>query len=201
MTSMAESARPWRLFWAVPLPDQLRADLSTFVADLQKSPRVHGDWRFTDSAGWHLTLAFLGGISQEAVEPMVERVSAAVAPTPPFELQAGGLGGFSGHRRARVLWYGVSDDGSRLHDLAGAVRAVSGLAPAEDVPFHAHVTLARSRDRHGAPLPRPAADPPPGRIPVDQVVLFHSHVGRGPSRYEAIARIPLRVPVHAGTAP
>jgi len=200
MTSMAESARPWRCFWAVPLPELLRGDLSTFVAELQKTPSVDEDWRFTDAAGWHLTLAFLGGISHDAVEPMVERVSAAIEPTPPFELHAGGLGGFSGHQRARVLWYGVSDDGSRLHDLAAAVRTASGPAAAEDAPFHAHVTLARSRDRRGAALPRPAADPPPGRIPVDQVVLFRSHLGRGPSRYEALAHIPLRVPAHAGTA-
>jgi hypothetical protein len=29
------------------------------------------------------------------------------------------------------------------------------------------------------------------RMPVNEVVLFRSHLGRGPARYEAVARFPL----------
>jgi 2'-5' RNA ligase len=191
MTSMAESARPWRCFWAVPLPSELRAALSSFVARLRAVPGVGDDWRFTETDGWHVTLAFLGGMPPETVEPMVAQVAAAVDGIEPFELHAGGLGAFGGRRQARVLWYGLTDDDRRLRDLARGVRAAAGLDVHD--PFRAHVTLARSRDRYGAALPAPHDEPPTGLVPVKEVVLLRSHLGRGPARYEAIARIPLRV--------
>jgi 2'-5' RNA ligase len=199
MTSMAESARPWRCFWAVPLPVELRASLSGFVARLRAAPGVEDDWRFTEADSWHVTLAFLGGIPKESVEPMVMRVAAAVEGTSPFDLTVRGLEGFNGHRGARVLWVGVHGDGKDLRELAAAVRSAAGL-PDEADPFRAHVTLARSRNRLGAPLPQPDEEPPAARVPVDEVVLLRSHLGRGPANYEAIARVPLSAPAAVGPA-
>ncbi len=59
--------------------------------------------------------------------------------------------------------------------------------------LRAHLTLGRSRVRRGEPL-----DPwlatrtfPPTELAVDDVVLYRSHLGRGPARYEELARLPL----------
>jgi 2'-5' RNA ligase len=195
---MAEGTHPWRCFWAVPLPSELRAALSRFVSGLRTVPGVDEAWRFTDVDGWHVTLAFLGGVPPETIEPMVSRVASAVESSLPFELHAGGLGGFGGRQHARVLWYGLADDDKHLRDLARCVRAAAGLNVHD--PFHGHVTLARSRERHGAAVPTPLEEPPVGRVPVTDVVLFRSHLGRGPAHYEAIARVPLPLPAVAGVA-
>ena len=196
MTSMAEAARPWRCFWAVPLPESLRADLSRFVGELRSLPGVDDDWRFADPDGWHVTLAFLRGIAPDQVEPMVARVTAALAAAPSSQAVAGGLGGFPGGSRARVLWLGVADAGTGLATLAADVRAASRVD--EEQPFRGHVTLARSRDRRGAPIPRSDAAVPGGPIPIDEVVLFRSHLGQGLARYEALTRLPLGQAAAAG---
>ena len=198
MTTMAERAQPWRCFWAIPLPDGLRESLSAFVAHLRAVPGVEDDWRFADPGSWHVTLAFLGGIEADAVAPMVAAVASALISHAPSEATAGGLGSFPGGSRARVLWLGVADAGGALSALAADVRSTVGLD--DDQPFRPHVTLARSRDRHGCRLPLFDAAVPEGRIRVAEVVLFRSHLGRGPARYERLASIPLQAPVAAAVA-
>lgn len=191
MTSMAEGARPWRCFWAVPLPADLRRGLAEFVAELGALPAVEDAWRFTAADSWHLTLAFLGAVEPDTVKPMIQRVVSAVGDRQPFEITTAGLGGFPRGGRARVLWYGV-DGGDELTDLTRDVRAAAGAD--DEQPWRAHVTLARSRDRRGAELPA-SADPPSGVIHVNEVVLFRSHLGAGPARYEALHRVALGAPV------
>jgi 2'-5' RNA ligase len=104
----------------------------------------------------------------------------------------GGLGAFPSRGRARVLWYGVGDPEGRLGRLARAVRAAVGLPPEDR--FRGHLTLARARDRLGTDarglldnVPAPAV-----RLAVEQLILFRSHLGRGPARYEALATARLR---------
>jgi 2'-5' RNA ligase len=184
-----DASRPWRCFWAVPLPDELREQLASFVAAVRTQPGVDAAWRFTEPEGWHVTLAFLGAVEPEAVEPMVARVVTAVAGTRGFEVSSCGLGGFPRGNRARVMWYGVADERKELAQLAAAVHLASGIAGEQ--AFRAHVTLARSRDRHGTSLPATAMKMPQGRIPVDATLLYRSHLGRGPARYRVLARVPL----------
>jgi 2'-5' RNA ligase len=198
MTSMAENARPWRLFWAVPLPTELRSALSAFVSELRTAPGVEDDWRFADEDGWHLTLAFLGATEPATVEPMTARVTDALRAFAPMEVAAGGLGGFPRGGRARVLWYGIADPDGRLEAVADTVRTAAGL-PTEE-PFRPHVTLARSRDRRGARLPVPVEEPPRARVRVGDVVLFRSHLSAGPARYEELVRITIAAPSLAGVS-
>jgi 2'-5' RNA ligase len=199
MTSMAESARPWRLFWAVPLPAELRSALEGFVSRLQAAPRVEDDWRFADPAAWHITLAFLGATEPATVEPMMSRVAAALQSHEPMEVTAGGIGAFPRRGRANVLWYGISDLDGRLAALADAVRSAARLAAEE--PQRPHVTLARARDRRGARLPVLAGDAPPSaQLRVGDVVLFRSHLGGGPARYEELTRATLGAASLAGAS-
>jgi 2'-5' RNA ligase len=198
MTSLAEGARPWRCFWAVPLPDDLRASLARFVASLRSQPRVDAEWRFTEAEAWHVTLAFLGGIEPASVEPMVGRVRAVVEGHAPFEVMAGGIGGVPSGRLRRVRWVGVRDDDGRLAALARDLRSAVGLEL--DQPFRPHVTLARTRDRSGSSVPRSTAPAPADTIPVSEAVLFRSHLGRGPARYANVARITLRALATSGAA-
>jgi 2'-5' RNA ligase len=193
MTVKADVQRPWRCFLAVPIPSALRLSLADAVATLRLDPKVEAEWRFADADAWHLTLAFLGVTPVDAVEPLVEAVAGAVADLEPFEVATGGLGGFPSPRNARVLWYGVSDPERRLQDLA---RRLQGAARLDDgAPFRPHVTLARVRGRHGVDAQALlAAQVPVGSVPVRGVMLFRSHVGRGPARYEVLAEMPMGVP-------
>ena len=195
---MTDSAapRPWRCFVAAPLPDELRRDLAAWVAEARSAGSLDAEWRWSDPDGWHITLAFLGATSPEAVPDIGRRLAADLAGRSAFTVSAGGIGAFPGRSHARVLWYGIRDDGGQLAELAGIVR-VATETDAEPL-FRPHVTLARARDRHGTALPALAVDNlPAAEVPVRSVVLMRSHLGHGPARYEALAELPLVMPVGA----
>jgi len=186
----------WRCFVAVPLPAELRARLQGAVETWRAEPMAP-DLRWTDPAGWHLTLAFLGWVAVEELSAVERAVAEAASRGMAQSLATGGLGVFPTPRRARVLWYGVTYEHGSLRALAEDVR--SRLIPrvprlAGESPFRAHVTLARARAERGIDLSAwlEAHAAPPGAIPVDRLILYRSHLGgRGPARYEALGFAPL----------
>lgn len=178
----------WRCFVGVPIGDRLRDELSSYVARLREPPEARS-LRWSDPAGWHLTLAFLGTVPRDAL-PAIERgLTATARGRAPFSVATGGVGAFPSPHDMRVLWYGVDDSTGRLAALAIDLAGTLGLPP---TAFRAHLTLARSRDgRRGqvlmATLAGAAGEPPRGEITVDRLELYRSHLGRGPARYEVLA--------------
>jgi RNA 2',3'-cyclic 3'-phosphodiesterase len=191
-----EAARPnWRCFVAVPVPDHLRVELAGLVAAWRDEPGAP-DLRWTDPGGWHLTLAFLGAIAPDRVPAIGRALRSVGERSGPFNLPTGGVGAFPSARRARVAWYGIGDPRGDLRGLATATHAAIGpLLPELREPsgFRAHLTLGRARDAAGTPLAEwLASHPVPGnRMAVDRVMLYRSHLGRGPARYEVIENVPL----------
>jgi 2'-5' RNA ligase len=190
--SLPATERPWRLFVAVPIGEDLRTDVAAAVARLRAvDPEQDAAFRWTDPAGWHVTLAFLGSTPVDAVPRIVDAMSLAAAGVERFRLATGGLGAFPSPRRARVIWYRVLDRERRLASLAAAVRRE--LAMEDAGPFRGHLTLARARAERGAGPDADLleADLPQGEIVVDRLVLYRSHLGRGPAQYESLAEAPL----------
>jgi 2'-5' RNA ligase len=191
-TTAAVAERPWRCFVAVPIGEELRADLTAAVERLRDAdPERDAAFRWTDPQGWHVTLAFLGSTPADAVPRIIEAMRTAAAGVGPFGLATGGLGAFPSPRRARVIWYRVADPERGLRGLARAVRGALHLE--DGSAFRAHLTLARARADRGSPLDDGllAADLPSGEIVVDRLVLYRSHRGRGPAQYESLADVPL----------
>jgi len=99
--------------------------------------------RRTTRAQWHLTLQFLGDVTDLDA---VARALATLA-VPAGSVRLGGAGAFPNVRRGQVLWVGSADGEEFLTTLAGEVAA--RLAPLgfdpEDRRFHPHLTLGRTR--------------------------------------------------------
>jgi len=187
---MSSDDRPWRCFVAVPIDDDLRAAVDDTVRGLRAAPGADA-WRWTDAEAWHVTLAFLGATDPASVPGLASALAAVAGAHPAFALAAGGLGAFPGPRRARVLWYGVADPRGELRRLAGAAARAVGLP--DEGRFRGHLTLARARDRDGADASSLVdVTARPGALRVERLVLFRSHLGRGPARYEALATVPLK---------
>jgi 2'-5' RNA ligase len=187
---MPPENRPWRCFVAVPIDERMRSAVSATVDALRAAPGA-GAWRWSDAEGWHVTLAFLGATDPASVPGLSRLLAALAGSVGGFTREAGGLGAFPSRGRARVVWYGIADSDGRLRRLASAVQAAVGLPP--DARFHAHLTLGRARDRLGtdatALLDGGAA--PASRLDVDRLVLYRSHLGHGPARYEALSTVRL----------
>jgi 2'-5' RNA ligase len=182
----------WRCFVAVPLGEELRSELSRAVEELRAAaPEAAEGLRWTEPDGWHLTLAFLGLVEPGAVEGVGQAIQGVADVHAPFSVSTGGLGGFPSKRQVRVLWYGLANHSPQLGELASATRLALGVDNGS--PFRAHLTLARARAERGNALPETIWQMtlPTGHIAVDRLVLYRSHLGRGPARYESLTEAQL----------
>jgi RNA 2',3'-cyclic 3'-phosphodiesterase len=142
-----------RMFIALPLPEVVKQDLSTFLEPRQEAGRQEGGrdahgphaLRWTVPEQWHLTLAFLPEVADRNTDELLERVERATSRRKPFELRLAGAGAFPNPGHARVLWTGVEHDGEELMRLAGGVRAAGAKSGIEvgGGRYHPHLTLAR----------------------------------------------------------
>lgn len=136
-----------RLFVAIMPPPAVLDELETRVAALRPQwPAL----RWTGQPAWHVTLAFLGEVGEQAAAALGPRLERAAHRHPSLPLSIAGAGAFPAPGRARVLWTGVSGDRRALEALARSVAAGARRAgappPDEGLCFPAA--------RHPGPLPR-----------------------------------------------
>jgi RNA 2',3'-cyclic 3'-phosphodiesterase len=145
----------------------------------------------------HLTLHFFAELPEERVGAVVEALQEAARGLERFALELRGLGAFPTAERPRVLWVGVGEGEAHLRELYGRVEralAARGL-PGETRPFAPHVTLFRvrspaSRER-AAELLGAHASRSYGRVPIEEVVLFASHVSPAGAEHRRVHSVPL----------
>jgi 2'-5' RNA ligase len=123
-----------RLFVGIEFPPELKLRLSLLCSGIPKA-------RWVDAGNMHLTLRFIGEIS-EAVAADVDQALARLRARR-FWLQLAGTGVFGGDR-PRSLWVGVerNSDLIALRDKIEQALTRVGLSP-ELRKFAPHVTLAR----------------------------------------------------------
>jgi RNA 2',3'-cyclic 3'-phosphodiesterase len=198
----------WRLFLAV----RLDPDVQRLVAEEIAALTAEG-WpvRWVQPETSHLTLHFLGETERERAELVRLALPDVVAAHAPFDLRTATLGVFPNFRRPRVLWLGLHGPVHRLQTLQKDVGgALQGLGfTVGDEPYHPHITLGRVRNDDGErvrlrDLPDAvknrfveresgaAVSPPSLPVPVREVVLMRSHLGKAGARHEPIAIFPLR---------
>jgi len=190
-----------KLFAAIIPPQPAVEELAAAVRPLHALPQAAA-LRWTGRPTWHLTLAFLGQVQDEALPELEARLAQAAAGQPGFDLRLGG----GGHFGDRALWAGVGGGAGPLRLLAESVADAARRTgiDVEDRPFHGHLTLARSstprsagRDarRPGGPDLRPLAaaldDFRGGPWPAGPLQLMRSHPGAGPAHYESLGAWPL----------
>lgn len=176
-----------RLFVAAYPSAEARDDLAALLATLAiGQPAQPGQsLRLAPPGEWHLTLAFLGEVPDDAVPAAQGALAAAVraAPVPAVRLAGGGR---FGRGRFTVVWTGIGGDLKGLRELARAVRRQLKAArlPFDPKPFRPHLTLARP----GARLPAQVLAADLAALSrydgpswtVGPVVLVRSHLGPKP---------------------
>ncbi|MEM9975125.1 MAG: RNA 2',3'-cyclic phosphodiesterase [Pseudomonadota bacterium] len=142
----------------------------------------------------HLTLAFLGDLSENDLDAAHDALSGVPAPAPLVGVE--GIGTFGG-ARPRALWAAVPREAGLVALHGAVVRRLrsAGLVP-EGRKFVPHITLARFR--HGtvenANLQRFIADRAGLRVAPEAIpsfALVASTLGPGGAVYEDLALYPL----------
>jgi 2'-5' RNA ligase len=182
-----------RLFYAIELPDDVRAALAKLKP---KDDDQNRDYRWADPAQMHVTLAFLGQQPAEQL-PLLEAIgTSAAAKSHPARLQLGEVGSFGPRRAPRVLWIGLDGEVGALQHLQADLDA--GLRQAgfslEERPFRPHITLARRRDtaRSGAPPGWPPDTQLGSRaFETRHLTLFESRLSPRGATYVPVAQFAL----------
>lgn len=170
----------------------------------------------------HVTLGFFGTVPDQAVEPLLEALSAAAGRVAPFDLALERLRAVPSRGRATMLWATLDDSSgecdalSRTVDeaaeatLRGASQETSDRpAPREDAEsaseptrrFRPHVTVCRARRARRAPQEAVEAASAvlmhPGKaadrcVSVRSATLYASTLGPGGPTYAVLGRIAFR---------
>jgi 2'-5' RNA ligase len=167
-----------RLFVAIEL-DQAARDAIAREQNRVKKAFGDGDEsavRWVRPEHIHLTLAFLGEVSEDRGQAVVGVMRESIR-CHRFAIVFGGLGVFPRHGAPRVLWLGLMQGASEVVTLQQEVRgrlANLGIA-LEDRTFHPHLTLGRWRHSQRA-LSRG----------VERRSGFQSHAGKRSDRQRIV---------------
>jgi 2'-5' RNA ligase len=188
-----------RVFFGIELPEDVKAATGEIAADLRSrvaraTPRAAIRW--VDPENLHVTLWFIGEVSEERLETLTQATGTPYA-TPAFRLELSGLATFPPTGSPRVLWVGITAGMPQLQALYAELSlrlSPLGFEP-ERRPYSPHLTIARIRDirRRDAVSLRQALDA--GHVPliaeIAAVTLFRSHLSSKGARYQPLVRVPL----------
>ena len=131
---------------------ELNEALQQFLGDIISRAAVElPNMRWVDPAGIHLTLAFLGYLTDEQLKTALDAAQVAALQSVPFEYRLKGLGIFGSPQQPRVVWIGIEDlpsgkiQGSpiqHVHRVLSRELELRGFE-LEKRPFSPHLTLAR----------------------------------------------------------
>ncbi len=174
-----------RIFIALDIPQEIRARITEY---LERARKFAPDARWARVEGLHVTLKFIGEVSDEVVQQMKNALSTVKAM--PLEIKFQGVGFFPNEKGARVFWVGV-DGGEALPSLAGSVDAALeklGIKQ-EEKAYHPHLTLARASSHPLREL-RPLLDQQPqfGTMTAREFFMYQSQPQRGGSKYTKLER-------------
>lgn len=170
-----------RLFIGIPLTEKIRHALRSEVEKIK--PLIHKG-RFSSWEGYHITLEFLGEVSEERMVELAIKLEGASLETKPFEMSFAALGVFQ-KSKGDILWLGVTET-PYLLTLKQEVEAITtqmGFEP-EQRSYIPHLTLGRGI-RYTQSFENLLKHWSFKRHPVwvDQIVLFESVQVKGQLSY------------------
>jgi 2'-5' RNA ligase len=186
-----------RAFIAIELPEEIKKTLS----GLQDKLRPSGaDVKWVAPENIHLTLKFLGEITEDKSKEITGEIENIAGDTKAFFISLSSPGAFPNVNSPRVIWIGIDKGDLETKKIANRLEEkISELGiPREDKEFSSHVTIGRvksalNRDKLVNTLKAVIPDFQNGpEFPVTKITLFKSTLmPKGPF-YEAIKEVNLK---------
>jgi 2'-5' RNA ligase len=168
-----------RAFIAFELPNELIGHVSGLLDQLRSySLKI----RWVKPHHLHLTLKFLGNISESRIDPIKRLIQEVAKGGGPIRLFSHRIGIFQSLRKPRVLWLGLEGDVNEIwrirQDLENRLAEIGFQR--ESRPFRMHLTLGRFKEKvkpHLGELERLLREMEPVRSPefrLIQMTFFQS---------------------------
>jgi 2'-5' RNA ligase len=183
-----------RTFIAVEISDAVRAKAVELIEILRGTGA-----KWVEPHNLHLTLQFLGDVSEKQIPGVCKAVARGAGEVPPFPLTIHGAGAFPNFSKPRTVWIGAeegSEQMANLHDRVAFALAELGFRD-EERHFQPHLTIGRVKFGKAdfpslAALLRYHKDFSAGAFEVEEAVVFSSRLERGGPIYEKLATARLR---------
>lgn len=162
-----------RTFIAIRIPENQSLAEPVSLLKSERKMKTYGP------GGLHLTLCFIGNITEDEAKEVIGAVDDATEGLEPFNVSVRGMGTFPGRKGPRILWVGA-ESGGVLEKLAGDISA--GLSERnishDRKKFTPHITVGRSKDINGSELAGKIAEENKDReffsFPCDKVTVYSS---------------------------
>ena len=122
-----------RAFIAIDVPDTISCKLKEFQI------KVKGLGNITFPNEFHLTLKFLGEISEKQIENIKNNLKKVKFK--PFDLELTEIGSFPNDKRINILWVGIKPAGRVIELQQEIEKNLDGFS--KDLRFHPHLTIGR----------------------------------------------------------
>ena len=184
-----------RVFIAVQLSTDVRAKLKEALERLRKTG---ADMKYVKPENAHLTLRFLGKVTESDAEKIKKAMGLALQDICAFKVSFSGAGAFPRTETPRVVWTPVregEEELCRIRDLLQETLFQVGIEK-EDREYHPHLTLARvkshrARDKLVSWIVS-NNDLNLGSMEASQVALMESTLTRDGPKYRPLAIVNLR---------
>ena len=183
-----------RCFVAVELSEEIKGRL---VELQRRCALLDRSVRWTGPEQMHLTLKFLGEVSDADIASVAETMSSVAARQSPITFLVRGVGCFPPGGAVRIFWVGVEESSGTLARLQAYCEesfARLGFAR-ERRSYTPHLTIGRIKDAshslHIRDVARRELSFEAGRQRVDELVLFQSVLSDAGAMYVPLARAAL----------
>lgn len=136
-----------RCFIALDISEEVRNSIGSAI---EKVKKLSGNVKWVPAENIHLTLKFLGEVSEELVLQIRQNLSLLCAGHGRFGLAVRGTGAFPDFRRPNIFWAGIDESGPLKLLNRDIEDVMEGFGFAREAKrFSPHLTIGRVRDRHG----------------------------------------------------
>jgi RNA 2',3'-cyclic 3'-phosphodiesterase len=196
MDRIENSKKLIRTFCAIKLPDEIRSQATDYVSNLDlAAPKCGVKWEKVENL--HLTLKFIGEITEERLERLIQAAEHATSDSHSFELSIKGTGIFPPSGPARIVWLGVIDHTKELRELQSKLEKECEQEgfERETKAFHPHLTIGRVKEPRRAKelvkIHKEKSFESP-IFTVDHLVVMKSELSRDGSSYTVLSRLNLK---------
>lgn len=136
-----------RAFIGIDINEAVRRKL---VAAQEQLAATGAGLKLVEPPNIHVTMKFLGEVSDDRIAPISEALERAAAGTKQFDIRVKGIGVFPNLGYIRVVWAGVADGRDEVTSLQQKIeRELQPLGFRAERDFVPHLTIARVKTARG----------------------------------------------------
>ncbi|MCX5715275.1 MAG: RNA 2',3'-cyclic phosphodiesterase [Candidatus Omnitrophica bacterium] len=131
-----------RTFIAIPLSNEIKQELSKIQSEFKQT---NADVKWVEPENIHLTLKFLGEVTEEFLPKVKDALTKAISGFKSFEISISGIGAFPKLDYPRAIWVGIEKGKDETKSIAEKLEdelEKLGFAR-EEREFSAHLTIGR----------------------------------------------------------